>query len=141
MRTLTAKRPKLSEAHIQETCDAFMELDGWRIIKTDLKHLRGLGVQEPGMPDRGYIRYEPYTKIRAEVCASMTEHQIRAEVELLWVEYKRKGGKAALHQKDWHAAERARGALTWIAGDDFPASIEGFQAHYRSSGLMRRNLR
>ena len=46
--------------------------------------------------------------------------------------------KASQRQRDWHAAERARGALTLIAGEDFAASIEGFQDWYRQSGLARR---
>jgi hypothetical protein len=65
--------------------------------------------------------------------------------EVMWIEWKRsKGGaftQAKQHQGDWHTGERARGALTLIAGWDFPATIEGFQLWYRVSGLMRRNLR
>ena len=44
------------------------------------------------------------------------------------------------HQVAWHQRERARGALTLLAGVDFPATIEGFAEWYRASGLMRRAL-
>jgi hypothetical protein len=61
--------------------------------------------------------------------------------EVLWVEWKRtrrgKATKATAKQNDWHRDERSRGALTLIAGEDFPATIEGFQAWYRDSGLQR----
>jgi len=36
--------------------------------------------------------------------------------------------------------ERKRGALTLIAGQDFPATIEGFKAWYIGSGLNRRTI-
>jgi hypothetical protein len=35
---------------------------------------------------------------------------------------------------------RARGALTLIAGEDFPASVDGFRCWYAASGLRRRPL-
>jgi hypothetical protein len=49
--------PVVSEAHIQETCSQFLAVDGWRRIRTDLKQLRGMGMQEKGMADDLYIRY------------------------------------------------------------------------------------
>jgi hypothetical protein len=94
-----------------------------------LPHLRGLGVQERGMPDNLYIRYckqsQPFQKSWAEVA---------------WIEWKKKGGKAEQLQKDWHAKERSRGALTLIAGEDFPASIAGFCSWYAKSGLQRKQI-
>jgi hypothetical protein len=57
---------------------------------------------------------------------------------VLWVEFKRGKEKAGSHQVAWHAKERARGALTWIANEDFPATVDGFRSHYEKSGLMRR---
>jgi hypothetical protein len=126
----------LSEAHIQKACTDLLELDGWRTIRTDLPHLRGLGVQEKGMPDNLYIRYEAVRSGDGDVIKSHPEW-----TDTMWIEWKKKGGKAAQHQKDWHQAECARGALTLIAGQDFEASISGFQEFYRASGLMRRNLR
>ena len=38
---------------------------------------------------------------------------------------------------NWHTKERARGALTLIAGEDFPASVAGFIGWYQQSGLQR----
>ena len=125
-----------SEAQIEETCTQFLELDGWRCIKTDLKHLRGLGVQEPGMCDRLYLRYK--VSIIHGVVGRIPP---AALVEVLWIEWKKRGGKAAEHQKDWHQLERARGALVLVAGEDFAADIDSFMTYYRlGSGLMRRKL-
>jgi hypothetical protein len=122
----------LSERHIQETCSEWLSFDGWRRIRTDPPWMRGLAVQEKGIADDLYIRYGKH---------EAHEWWNRAPADVLWIEWKKKGGNGAQHQLDWHQAERARGALTWIAGEDFPASIEGFQDWYRKSGLMRRNLR
>ncbi|HET9304829.1 MAG TPA: hypothetical protein VFO46_02270 [Candidatus Sulfotelmatobacter sp.] len=57
---------------------------------------------------------------------------------MLWVEFKSAGRKPTSAQMFWHERERSRGALTWIAGVDFEASIEGFMEHYAKSGLQRR---
>ena len=57
--------------------------------------------------------------------------------EVLWVEYKSATGKLKPAQLQWAAAERARGALVWMATVDFPPTIEGFQQKYRESGLAR----
>lgn len=144
---MTQKRteaPRLLEKDIQKTCTDLLELDGWRLIRTDMPHLRGLGVQEPGMADSLYIRYTPFVnggcgKLRCAHCNSMAE--------VLFIEWKRQYStqargprvtKAALHQKAWHAAERARGALTLIAGEDFPATIGGFSTWYSGSGLAKK---
>lgn len=126
--------PKVSERQIQEASNQLMELDGWRVIHTDPRYLRGLGVQEKGIADECYVRYL-FPPKRKEVARS---DKIKAQAEVLWVEFKRRTGKAMAHQRAWHDAERARGALTWIAGIDFTASVEGFKAHYLASGLARR---
>lgn len=133
-----AVAPKISEKHIQETCDAFLILDGWRAIVTDPPHMRGLGVTEKGICDRLYIRYEPRREHYPLHACTNVEWFNRSRAEVVWIEWKKKGGKAALHQKDWHTAERARGALVWVAGEDFLATIEDFQEHYMASGLNRR---
>lgn len=142
------KTKPLSEAHIEATCTNFLELDGWRAIETDPKHLRGLGVSEPGMPDKQYIRYYK------GLMPGWPFQQLWAEV--MWIEWKRirlaetkRAGftgfhevttKKAKHQLEWHERERARGALTLIAGEDFPASIEGFCTWYAQSGLQRKSI-
>lgn len=126
---------KLSERHIEATCSDWLALDQWRCIKTDLPHLRGLGVQEKGMCDRLYIRYRPSfpgSLLGTRLCTR------DAVVELVWIEWKRKGGKNAEHQKAWRSAERAKGALVWAAMEDFQPTIEAFQEFYRKSGLNRR---
>lgn len=129
-----------SEAQIQETCSSFLELDGWRALQTDpvSDRSRGKGFGEVGMADHLYVRYECRTQINVK--ARLFYAQAKAEV--LWIEWKRIKGKKATkpttHQLDWHQAERARGALTLIAGIDFPASIEGFMDWYVESGLRRK---
>ena len=130
-------KPKpLSERHIQETCSDFLALDGWRRIKTDLPHLRGLGVQEPGMCDDLFLRYTPIPKW----IEGATDDFV-ALSETLWIEYKSRSGRAGEKQKEWQAKERAQGALVWVMRETFGASIEEFQEYYRKSGLMRHNLR
>lgn len=128
-------KPKaLSEKQIQTTCDDFMILDGWRIIKTDLPHLRGLGVQEKGMPDRCYIRYSglAYTAERGWAA--------RAISEVLWVEFKKRKGVVGRHQSAWHRKEQARGGMVWVATQEFEPTIEGFLAFYRSNKLLKHTL-
>lgn len=123
-----------SESAIQSACDDLLSLDGWRILKTDLPHLRGLGVQERGMPDRCYIRY------RFAGNNVPTNYTSIVISEVLWIEWKKRGGKTAQNQKDWIEPERARGALVIVAGEDFPASVDGFLDWYNGSGLARRKL-
>jgi hypothetical protein len=124
--------PELSESDIERTCTDWLVLDGWRSLKTDpvSDHSRAKGFGELGMADRLYLRY-----------LSRLGNVEHGSAQVLWIEWKRKGGKAREHQKSWIVVERSRGALVLLAGEDFPASIEGFQEWYRSSWLMRRNLR
>ncbi len=130
---------KLRESAIQDTCADWLALDGWlRRIKTDLRHLRGMGVQEKGIPDDCFIRYNPLDASRRAACWGMTEHQLRAEAEVLWIEWKARDGVVGQKQAEWHQLERARGALVWVAKQDFPATVEGFQDWYRKSGLLQR---
>lgn len=116
------QRPRVLEKHIQETCTQYLELDGWRALKTDpcSDRARGKGFGEKGMADHLYLRYD-----------------CRRLAEVMWIEYKRPKGTLSLHQKIWHEAERARGAFTAIAGIDFEPTIEGFVEWYRASGFNR----
>lgn len=108
---------------IEAECTKLLEEDGWRALRTDpvSDRGRGKGFGELGMADHLYIRYH-YAPL----------------VSVLWIEFKSASGKPKKHQLDWHAKERARGALTLIAGVDFPASVEGFKGWYANSGLRRR---
>jgi hypothetical protein len=146
---------KLSEKHIQETCSAFLELDGWRRLRTEpvSDRGRGTGFGELGMCDDLFIRYEGFTvppgtterllaaHAEGHVCIHATISanvmSVKALSQVLWVEWKALRGKTATHQKAWHAAERARGALVVVAHQDFKASIEGFAAWYIQSRLQR----
>lgn len=127
------------EKDIERTCSAFLELDGWRCLKTDPVSRRewAKGFGEKGMADCLYIRYGQKKN---------RQYPQGEEDQVMWIEYKREIGgkltsraeKAKIHQCAWIAAERARGALVWLAGVDFkPATFEGFEAHYHASGLAR----
>ena len=128
-----------SEAQIQKQIDDFLELDGWRIIRTDLPHLRGLGVQEKGIPDRLYIRYWAGLSVRGAGIAEKAD--LLAETQSLWIEHKKLRGRLSEHQEAWHAAERARGALVIVAGQDFHPSLDSFCQWYGQSGLQRVSVR
>jgi hypothetical protein len=120
-----------SEAKIEAECTKLLEEDGWRPLRTDpvSDRGRGKGFGELGMADHLYLRYDsdplhgPGDNCRGQI---------------LWIEFKRPGEKAAKHQIAWHVRERARGALTKIAGEDFPATVQGFKDWYENSGLMWR---
>lgn len=103
---------------------------------------RGKGFGELGMADRLYIRYRTPCETRDFLTDLPKNINQLCTAQLIWIEWKRtRSGvatKATDHQWEWHTAERARGALTLIAGEDFPATIEGFAAWYKASGLQRR---
>lgn len=131
------------EKDIERACSDLMKLDGWRMIVTDPPQLRGLGVSEKGIPDRLYIRYGLcgylYAKHMVET-RNILDGPFEASAEVIWVEWKRPGGVLSPVQGAWHMLEDKRGALTWIAGHDFPASVDGFLEFYRASGLNRRPI-
>jgi hypothetical protein len=128
----------VTEAHIQQTCTQMLELDDWRSLRTSpvSNRARGVGFGELGMADHLYIRYG------SETPAKMREFMPGDETwaQVMWVEWKKLKGKAEPHQRIWIELERKRGALVLLAGEDFPASIEGFRAFYKTSGLMRRRI-
>ena len=115
---------------MEAECTRLLEQDGWRSLRTDpvSDRGRGKGFGELGMADHLYIRYS-YRHPASNNALSLSQ--------VLWVEFKSSKGKPAKHQIEWHTAERARGALTLIAGVDFPASVAGFVEYYRASGLNR----
>src|SRR5689334_7519680 len=124
------------EAPIQAEVTRILESDGWRALRTEpvSDRGRGRGFGTPGMADLLAIRYgsgtvEPWKPLGllAEGCC------------VLWCEFKRrKGGIISKAKMKWHQKERARGALTLIAGVDFDSSVDGFMRWYRASGLCRR---
>ena len=150
--------PKVSEAQIQQTCCEMLALDDWRRVRTDMKQLRGMGVQEPGMADDLFIRYcpSPYEIHMDGVdpnnprAIGWWKKGLECQAQVMFIEWKRidpragrdgvRSTKASQKQQDWHTLERKRGALTLIAGEDFSASIEGFREWYRASGLMRNKI-
>jgi hypothetical protein len=116
------KSVPISEAHIQQTVREFLELDGWRAIRTDpvSDRSRGKGFGEIGMADYLFIRY------RGQMGAA----------EAMWIEFKRKGEQPKPHQKAWLHAERLRGAIVMVVDD-----IDIFAAWYKTSGLCRPIIR
>jgi|SRR6185436_1818686 len=131
------------EHMIEAECTRLLEMDGWRPLRTDpvSDRGRGKGFGEPGMADHLYIRYlyvdSGMIVHGIRFSGKVTADEQRAICQMLWVEYKSADGKVRKNQGPWHEIERARGALTWIAGVDFPASVAGFVEHYRKSGLNR----
>jgi hypothetical protein len=114
------------EAVIEGECCQLLHEDGWRTLKTDpvRDRSRGKGFGEVGMADTLALRYRK----QSVLC------------EVLWLEWKAGGGKVKKHQLEWHAMERARGAVTVTAGIDFPASVAGFRDWYLASGLVRSRI-
>lgn len=123
-----------SESMIEAECTKLLEEDGWRALRTDpvSDRGRGKGFGELGMADHLYMRYGQ---------RSNREFPQGEEDQVMWIEFKAPKGKPAKHQILWHQKERARGALTLIAGEDFPASVEGFKQWYAASGLNRGGVR
>jgi hypothetical protein len=135
------EEPK-SEAGIQSLCVEFMQQDGWRPLRTDpvSDRGRGKGFGELGMPDYLFIRYDGMDNVLefAEPVDSATEICVAALCQIIWIEWKSYRGEVKKHQRAWHIAERARGALVWVATEDFPPTVDGFREYYAASGLMRR---
>jgi hypothetical protein len=132
----SAEQP--SEALIEAECTKILEADGWRSLRTDpvSDRGRGKGFGEVGMADHLYILYGGADE---HAHTMMRGAQGRGCV-VLWIEYKRwHGGVVSKAQRLWHIKERARGALTLIAGEDFTASVDGFKEWYAKSGLQRRD--
>lgn len=133
---------KVSEADIEKTCTDLLELDGWRSFKMEqnFSERKVKVTGEKGMPDHLYIRSGlTYWLIEHAGLDTndITTYAVLAGSQVMWIEYKSAKGLLATHQRLWHETERRRGALVLVAGVDFPASIEGFQSWYRSSGLNR----
>ena len=125
------------EALIEAECTKLLEQDGWRALRTDpvSDRGRGKGFGELGMADHLYLRYLGFQDSRWD--GLRTAHS-QSYSEVLWIEFKRPGKKPKKHQIEWHIKERARGALTLIAGEDFTATVQGFREWYAGSGLKRR---
>lgn len=127
----------LAEAQIETTCVAFMVAEGWRPFKMEqqFSEKKRKTTGEAGCADHLFLRYA--------VMPEDVPIEARVLVDVLWVEFKRltakgKATKASPAQMLWHVCERARGAITWIAGVDFTPTIEGFRNHYAASGLARK---
>lgn len=122
------------ESSLESGVATLMQLDGWRYFHTEYALTQGgRPVLEPNMPDALFVRY--LSKVHGTCMCAMQFGCCCAHT--IWVEFKRVGKKPTGEQKLWHAAERKRGAIVLVAGDTFPATIEGFKLWYASSGLAR----
>ncbi len=123
---------------IEAECTKILEEDGWRSLRTDpvSDRGRGKGFGELGMADHWYCRYGAWQRLFPD-SVNLDKPYATTAAQLMWIEFKSAQGKPAKHQIDWHTKERARGALTLIAGVDFPASVAGFVEWYQNSGLKR----
>ncbi len=125
---------KITEKDVQVGVTAFLELDGWRSIRTDpvSDRKRGKGFGEVGMPDYLYVRYWGKSPMWTDRGESNSHHM----GDILWIEFKAPGKAPKAHQLNWHDAERTRGALVRVV-DGF----ETFRSWYMNeSGLNRRML-
>lgn len=124
-KAILKQRALVTEAHVQQTVVEFLELDGWRAIRTDPVSRRewGKGFGEAGMPDYLFLRYYLPDHLHSDN---------RPIGEVLWIEFKRPGQKPRADQIAWHEAEHARGALVLVVDD-----IDHFIAWYKTSGLQQ----
>lgn len=129
MRSIT-KLP-LREKDIAKCIADLLELDGWRLLFCEPMSRRdqGRGFGEPGMADLLAIRYDS-DALRLTGFPS-------AWASIFWIEFKKPAGIVSAKQRVWHQAERVRGALTIILGEDCEASVDSWIAWYRASGLNR----
>lgn len=132
-----ADAPHVTEALIQAECSKLLQEDGWRFLRTDpvSDRSRAKGFGEVGMADAMFLRYLHGDRIRIPTGFAVLKSPA---AEVIWIEFKAPKGVASKAQTAWHIKERARGALTLIAGQDFTASVAGFKSWYENSGLQRR---
>jgi hypothetical protein len=149
----------LTEAHVQQTVTQFLELDGWRHIRTHplppiVQRLDAIMGKAPRPLGYAWQQIRPYvlTHTNAETFGEkgmpdalfvrysipwMDAAPVGSDVsftETMWIEFKLPGKKPDSHQNAWHAAERARGALVVVVDD-----IDEFMREwYPASGLQRR---
>jgi len=143
------------EIEIETAFDQAMVLDGWRPMKQEqnFSERKKKSTGEAGMCDKQYIRYtdaagrQQLRDLNLKYPGTVTEAQIRATVQVLWIEWKRiivrvgrkdKASQRSADQETWQQREKDRGALVWCAGVDFEATIDGAAQHYLDSGLARR---
>lgn len=139
----SSKTKPLSEAHIQATCTAWLELDGFYALRTDPVSRRewGKGFGEPGMADYQYTRSEPLGACDECGPPGLSKcWNCAASCSQFYVEWKKDGGKQAQNQKDWKAKMQALGFVVITAGVEFHSSITGFCDWYAASGLQRKRI-
>lgn len=134
-----SNKPRITEKHVQDATVQFLELDGWRAIRTDpvSDRTRGKGFGEVGMPDYLFLRYsEAARSILLIQMTALGRIEVLTDTQALFIEFKSPGGKLEEHQIRWHDTEAKRGALVLTVNN-----FDNFRAWYMQSGLVRRIAR
>jgi VRR-NUC domain len=123
-----------TEAQLEAAVRDILAYDGWivRHLEQNWSDRKRKTVGERGMPDLLAIRYG-YMDPQPLDSASAA-----AVAEVLYIELKTPRGRVSPEQRAWHLYERKLGALVWVAGETFPATVDGFRSFYAASGLQRR---
>lgn len=138
--------PIIYESHIETAIVQAMVLDGWRPFKMQYSfdQVKKLTLGEPGMCDHLFLRYRAGEKLTP---VSILRSRVTLLDEVLWWEFKRVKSRPGRRDKatgldpdqvQWIAAEKAKGAMVWVAGIDHEADIAGAALHYLGSGLCNR---
>jgi hypothetical protein len=159
----------LKERHLQQQIADLLALDGWRRIRTEAGQVQAVVEQirkltgsdwihsrinaimdrfarsgralQKGTADDLYMR--PWTGCVDQISLPKP---FESWVQHLFVETKIHTGSYRDEQITWAEEQRSLGFLVWQASTrnfkgDFEPTIDGFLSLYRSSGLMRRELR
>ncbi len=114
----------IPESSLESAIFNILSYDGFHVFRTGFAITEaGRQLGEVSSPDLLAIRYGLPPDWRTEV---------------LWCEVKAQARKLTPEQRLWIIGERRRGALVVVAGEDFPADIDGWKAWYAASGLQRR---
>ena len=132
---LSATEDHRLEAPIQAECCKILEQDGWWILRTDPVSDRRRGT---GFGAIGFADITAFRPMRVTQLVLIQKFPQGCPCEVLFLEFKSPKGKPSKEQLKWHQTQRAMGFATFIAGQDFPASTEGFREFYSASGLQRR---
>jgi hypothetical protein len=130
------------ERDLQLACEGLLQYDGWRILhfEQNFSERKRKVVGEAGAPDTLAIRYD-INGLMGKWLRWQDGYGDPTISHVVWIEWKRPKGIKSAAQKIWHRAERERGAVIWVAGEDFQTTYESFKDFYETSWLCRRKLR
>ncbi len=130
-----SEAPDRLEAPIQAECIQLLIEDGWWPLRTDPVSDRKRGT---GFGAIGFADYTVFRPMRVTQLVPLQKMPAGCACEVLFLEFKSPKGSPSKEQLKWHRNQRAMGFATFIAGVDFPPSVQGFKEFYRASGLARR---